>query len=865
MAHAVFIVVGLRAHGQQIVDVFHRYVHAVVPEQHIQRYAFAARGIIGILAEFHHIQHYAAFRSVFFHGSVRLHIPGLPLVPFHRRHDPGIQVQLPGESVRRFLREERIVVVFLHGGHHVGGDARHPPGPEGMIVHPFFAVALFAHHDGAGRRKMHHGRCLIVAQKQVDFFLGERFAVHHLIRVRKDFAQRGLIKLVGMDEGIDIRVIHQRQGISGLIRNVFVFPSVAAFRHLHQGFRQGREAFVTRFCVIGRGRAGRAEGRGGHLLRVVCRPYRLGDPCKFRPGDGRIRRRSIDPSILVQEVLGNFGQTGPCQGIVPPELPVRAGIDARLFGPQGRFFVRRSGGNIRKAFTHPVRLRLSGRAPQRFHGFRHGSGAIRQEIARGIGVHQPFFQNKRGIFMVCRKLRLRIFFIFRQMNPRNKNPVQFRHPGFSVCAFDVQCIDLAATGPLTFSAVRAHQAADRTDHVILPRLLSQIHHLMAGEIEQRAHGQRVQQRFLFLQRIIADYDSRHAFHQLLPGAVPRHIQAEAAEDGMVQAGAILVVQPRAPAVSVPQGGQRHRGQIPGGQGQVILAHPFPGVDEGGGFAVAAVLVPHGQVHGVVVQGQAVDHQGVGVPFVHPFQHRAHGDQAADGLQSCFGVIGIHLIAPEHQPLFGGYIPGGEPFFLILADGDILRPHPARAAGGGYLEVFPVRGGGIDRHRLVHPDTHQGLIVEIIVHGIVQDLPIPGEGEQLGPVHRDAPAHRHFFRRVGIDGVGDDQVKILLGQLFPGLIPDPAQIVFHVLRRALLQRFSFGDPIVSLFQVFHIPPVGARAVDGGLVDPGDIFRRCQQRIGIDRLAVPERRLRHLLRNARHVAHRGRRQRGKREEQ
>ena len=38
-----------------------------------------------------------------------------------------------------------------------------------------------------------------------------------------------------------------------------------------------------------------------------------------------------------------------------------------------------------------------------------------------------------------------------------------------------------------------------------------------------------------------------------------------------------------------------------------------------------------------MQGQAVDHQGVGVRFVHPLQHRAHGNEAAGGLQGGLGL------------------------------------------------------------------------------------------------------------------------------------------------------------------------------------------------------------------------------------
>ena len=165
--------------------------------------------------------------------------------------------------------------------------------------------------------------------------------------------------------------------------------------------------------------------------------------------------------------------------------------------------------------------------------------------------------------MIGRKLRLRIFFSFGQANPGNENSVQLGYPGFPVCTFDVQRIDLAAAGPLAFAAVRAHQAADRTDNIVLSCLFAQIHHLMSGEIQQRTEGQGVQQRFLFFQRVRADHDARHAFHQLLPGAVSWHIQTEAAENGVIETGAVLVIQSRAPAIRVAQGGQCHLRQVGG--------------------------------------------------------------------------------------------------------------------------------------------------------------------------------------------------------------------------------------------------------------------------------------------------------------
>ena len=60
---------------------------------------------------------------------------------------------------------------FLNRHHHLGGDALRRPFLRGMIVQPLFAVALFTHHDGAGRGEMRHSRRLIVAQKQVEFHL----------------------------------------------------------------------------------------------------------------------------------------------------------------------------------------------------------------------------------------------------------------------------------------------------------------------------------------------------------------------------------------------------------------------------------------------------------------------------------------------------------------------------------------------------------------------------------------------------------------------------------------------------------------------------------------------------------------------
>ena len=137
-----------------------------------------------MLAELHDVQHHAVPRPTpLFRGAVRPHVSGAPLAPFDRRKDAGKRIQFPGERVCRLLGKERIIVIRLGRRSHFGRDALRMPFLDGMIVHPFFAVALFTDHDGSRRGKMRHGRRFIVAQQQIDLLPGKRLAVHHQVGV----------------------------------------------------------------------------------------------------------------------------------------------------------------------------------------------------------------------------------------------------------------------------------------------------------------------------------------------------------------------------------------------------------------------------------------------------------------------------------------------------------------------------------------------------------------------------------------------------------------------------------------------------------------------------------------------------------
>ena len=427
-------------------------------------------------------------------------------------------------------------------------------------------------------------------------------------------------------------------------------------------------------------------------------------------------------------------------------------------------------------------------------------------------------------------------------------------PGQSVAPFEVQIVDLHRAGPLTAAGIGAHHAADRAHAEIAPVHLPQVHHLVAGEIQEGAEGQSVQESLLFLQAQVRHVRLGHG-EGLLPVAVPGQIQAEAGEDVPVEAGAVLVVEGGSPAVGVPQGSQGDFGQVLAGEGEIILAELFPGVEEGGGLAVAAVLVAHREIDGVIMYGEAVDDQGVRVVDLHTLQHRAHGDQPPGGLRGAPGIVRIELVPPEHQAPFRRDIPGGEPFLPVGAEGDILLPHPAGAAGGVYLIVFPVCGGGEGGHGLVHPNAHQALIVEIRVGGIVQDLPVIGEDHEQGAVHRHSQADRHILRRIGVGTVGDDRVKGLLGEGLAVLIVGPAQEILRVRPGALRQGFAPGLAVEGGREVPEIVHVGPLGGQGRGVDPGDLLRGAEKRLRVGHAVCPELGAGHLLRHAGEIGHRG----------
>ena len=184
------------------------------------------------------------------HGAVRLHIAVFPLMPLDRNHLGGEFIDLAAERVRGLLHKQRVIISGRRRQNHLRRDALGLPGFQGMIIHPFRAVALFADHNGAGRREMCHGRRLIIAQEQVNLLGCKRPAVHYLRCVGEHFPHLFGVQVMGVDIGIDIGIVHERQRVGRLAGDIVILPGISALGHLHQAFRQGGQALITGLCEV---------------------------------------------------------------------------------------------------------------------------------------------------------------------------------------------------------------------------------------------------------------------------------------------------------------------------------------------------------------------------------------------------------------------------------------------------------------------------------------------------------------------------------------------------------------------------------------------------------------------------------------
>ena len=114
-----------------------------------------------------------------------------------------------------------------------------------------------------------------------------------------------------------------------------------------------------------------------------------------------------------------------------------------------------------------------------------------------------------------------------------------------------------------------------------------------------------------------------------------------------------------------------------------------------------------------------------------------------------------------------------------------------------------------------------LVVKVRVLGVVPDGGVRGEGPQSGPVDGHAVENRLTGRSLGILGVADHGVKVLLGGL--GVSPQigPAQVVGSVRLAGGLDGLVEADAVHGLGLVLQVIHAGALGGNGHLVQGLDV--------------------------------------------
>ena len=205
------------------------------------------------------------------------------------------------------------------------------------------------------------------------------------------------------------------------------------------------------------------------------------------------------------------------------------------------------------------------------------------ERGQRLGVRRPALESRLG------------------REVRHQHEVERFQPGLAVHPLNVETVDAHTAQTQTILAFKIPDGADSADDVILPIRRTEVHHLMAVEIEHRACGQGIQHSLLFFAAHITDIDPVYR-HLRLPGGVAGQHQPEAAVYIPHISRAVGGVEHGSPAVGVAQHGKGHAENIVPRQRQIALAHILVLGDERHGPRIAAVRLPDREPDRIVVDG-----------------------------------------------------------------------------------------------------------------------------------------------------------------------------------------------------------------------------------------------------------------------
>ena len=498
-----------------------------------------------------------------------------------------------------------------------------------------------------------------------------------------------------------------------------------------------------------------------------------------------------------------------------------SGCDAGFIGPADGVCMGHFGGYVGEFFGER-HFGAACHTPEGVDGHRAGGCVVGPEIPVCVVGDEAVFQRMGNALAVPLHLGEVIALALQLGVAGHKGHVQRLQPVLAVGALDVQSVDHHVAGAQALAGFGAHDAADGADDIVLAVFLAQIHHLVAGEAQRRAQGKRVDDHALFLDRHVGHVDLFHV-HVPLPVAVASDLQTEAGVDGADQTGAVLHVHHAAPAVGVAQILQRHHGNVLHGQGQEAYADSGGLGQEGHLLFISAVIPAYRQIDHIVVIGIAVVHQLVGGQIRDQLQNGALSQHAPGGFRGGIGLVGVLLVAVNHQQLLIGDHPGGLPLFLACADGHILSGDPAGAVpAAGQIELL-VPGGGVEHQRIVDLHRAEVLVVEVPVGGIVPDGLVGGEDTKGRALHGNGIAEGHGGLGLGVDAVSDHLFIVRpRGRLAVGTV-SPAEIVFGVGGGGFADGLVAGLAVKGGLDGAQIHHHGAGGDVGVLIEGPDLFR------------------------------------------